>query len=402
MYSVIFLCDELFKFVKEQGFKESTLVRYRRSLDGFIKFCNDRDVINYTPEIGQEFANDLIPKGKNKVSVDRKCFRRKAVQHFNHYLEYGYFVFEYRKRKRFDSEPLKGSLGDEYSHYKDHILEKYDKESTVKFYTYEVYIFLSYFVLAGINSIAGITVELVLKYLSTVNENRLRASLYVLRYYFRFVNRQDLYNAIRDIQPVRKKKLIPYLTKEENEKIWTVLKGNEISYKDKAVFLLGFTLGIRACDIVNLKLKNIDWDKDFICFVQQKTGNAVNLPLSPVLGNALFNYITTERGKSDCDNVFLSVYPPFKPLNDHSSCYSIVRKVIQLAGIDMKGRFCGIHFLRHNVASNLVNKDVPIETVAAVLGHASPDTTNIYITVNEDKLRECTLSLDLLEDEDNG
>ena len=175
-----------------------------------------------------------------------------------------------------------------------------------------------------------------------------------------------------------------------------------ISYKEKAIFLLGFTLGIRACDIVSLKLRDINWEKDIISFIQQKTGNAVNLPLSPVLGNALFNYITTERGKSDCDNVFLSVYPPFKPLNDHSSCYSIVRKVIQLAGIDMKGRFCGIHFLRHNVASNLVNKDVPIETVAAVLGHASPDTTNIYITVNEDKLRECTLSLDLLEDEDNG
>ena len=86
MYSVIFLCDELFKFVKEQGFKESTLRRYRRGLDGFIKFCDDRDVIYYTPEIGQEFANDLIPKGKNKVSVDRKSFRRKAVQHFDHYL----------------------------------------------------------------------------------------------------------------------------------------------------------------------------------------------------------------------------------------------------------------------------------------------------------------------------
>ena len=68
----------------------------------------------------------------------------------------------------------------------------------------------------------------------------------------------------------------------------------------------------------------------------------------------------------------------------------------------MGERFCGIHFLRHNVASNLINKNMPIETVAAVLGHASPDTTNIYITVNEDKLRECTLSLNLLEDEDNG
>ena len=401
MYSVIFLCDELFKFVKEQGFKESTLTRYRRNLDGFIKFCNDRDVVNYTPEVGREFANDLIPKGSTKVSADRKSFRKKAVQHFNHYLEYGYFVFECPKKKRFDSEPLKGSIDDDYRRYKDHILEKYDKESTVKFYTYEVYIFLSYLVLAGINSIAGITVELVLKYFGAVKENRLKASLCVLRYYFRFIERNDLYNAISNIRPVRIKKLIPYLTKEENEKIWTVLKGYEISYKDKAVFLLGFTLGIRACDIVNLKLRNIDWDKEFICFVQQKTGNAVSLPLSPVLGNALFNYITTERHKSDYDNVFLSMYPPFKPLAGHSACYRMVEKVIKLAGIDMKDRFYGIHFLRHNVASNLINKDVPIETVAAVLGHASPDTTNIYITVNEEKLRECTLSLDLLEDIDN-
>ena len=68
----------------------------------------------------------------------------------------------------------------------------------------------------------------------------------------------------------------------------------------------------------------------------------------------------------------------------------------------MGERLCGIHFIRHNVASNLSNKNIPIETVASVLGHASPDTTNIYITVNEDKLRECTLSLNLLEDEDNG
>ena len=37
MYSVIFLCDELFKFVKEQGFKESTLVY----MYNFYYFIND-------------------------------------------------------------------------------------------------------------------------------------------------------------------------------------------------------------------------------------------------------------------------------------------------------------------------------------------------------------------------
>ena len=401
MYSVTFLCDELLKFVTEQGFKESTLKRYKISLNVFVRFCNERGVINYTPKIGQEFADDLIPKNSGKVSSDRKYFRKKAVQHFNHYFEYGCFVFEHPKRKHFDSDSL-GILDEEYKRYKEHVIEQYDNQNTIKFYLYDVYLFLRFLVSIGINNLTQVTVNIVFRYLEAIKENRLKGVLCVLKFYFKFINRHDLYNAIYSIRPIKKKKLIPYLTKEESDKIWTVLKGNVISYKEKAIFLLGFTLGIRACDTVNLKLKDINWEKDTISFIQQKTGNAVNLPLSPVLGNALFNYITKERNHSSYDNVFLSIYPPFKPLRDHSSCYYIVKKVIDLSGIEMGERFCGIHFLRHNVASNLNNKNMPIETVAAVLGHASPDTTNIYITVNEDKLRECTLSLDLLEDEDNG
>ena len=401
MYSVTFLCDELLKFVTEQGFKESTLKRYKISLNVFVRFCNERGVINYTPKIGQEFADDLIPKNSGKVSSDRKYFRKKAVQHFNHYFEYGCFVFEHPKRKHFDSDSL-GILDEEYKRYKEHVIEQYDNQNTIKFYLYDVYLFLRFLVSIGINNLTQVTVNIVFRYLEAIKENRLKGVLCVLKFYFKFINRHDLYNAIYSIRPIKKKKLIPYLTKEESDKIWTVLKGNVISYKEKAIFLLGFTLGIRACDTVNLKLKDINWEKDTISFIQQKTGNAVNLPLSPVLGNALFNYITKERNHSSYDNVFLSIYPPFKPLRDHSSCYYIVKKVIDLSGIEMGERFCGIHFLRHNVASNLINKNIPIETVAAVLGHASPDTTNIYITVNEDKLRECTLSLDLLEDEDNG
>ena len=401
MYSVTFSCDELLKFVTEQGFKESTLKRYKISLNVFVRFCNERGVINYTPKIGQEFADDLIPKNSGKVSSDRKYFRKKAVQHFNHYFEYGCFVFEHPKRKHFDSDSL-GILDEEYKRYKEHVIEQYDNQNTIKFYLYDVYLFLRFLVSIGINNLTQVTVNIVFRYLEAIKENRLKGVLCVLKFYFKFINRHDLYNAIYSIRPIKKKKLIPYLTKEESDKIWTVLKGNVISYKEKAIFLLGFTLGIRACDTVNLKLKDINWEKDTISFIQQKTGNAVNLPLSPVLGNALFNYITKERNHSSYDNVFLSIYPPFKPLRDHSSCYYIVKKVIDLSGIEMGERFCGIHFLRHNVASNLINKNMPIETVAAVLGHASPDTTNIYITVNEDKLRECTLSLDLLEDEDNG
>lgn len=49
--------------------------------------------------------------------------------------------------------------------------------------------------------------------------------------------------------------------------------------------------------------------------------------------------------------------------------------------------------LRHNAASTMVKNEVPISTIAAILGHADIDSTDIYITTDEKKLRECVLPM---------
>ena len=50
--------------------------------------------------------------------------------------------------------------------------------------------------------------------------------------------------------------------------------------------------------------------------------------------------------------------------------------------------------LRHNTASTMVKNEVPIEPIAAILGHVTPDTTDIYITTDVQRLKECVLSMD--------
>ena len=395
MYSIIFLCDELIKFITEQGFKDSTINRYKIGLNVFKRFCENKNVRIYNPDIGGEFANDLYSPITKQISKDRYHFRSKVISHFNHYLKCGEFILELPKRKRFDDDNLL-YLDDDYRDYKAFILKEYDNQNTRKFYLYDVYIFLKYLSNNGVKSLDDVSAADVYNYFSTVKDNRQRAALCAIKFYLKHSIRSDLYNCISSIKAIRKKKLIPYLSKEEIDSIWKVLKGNDVSYRDKSLFLLGFTLGVRACDIVNLKLSDINWNQDCISFIQQKTGNAVNLPLSPVLGNSLFNYITKERGASSYDNVFLSTKPPFKPLTDHSACYYIVRKIIKKANINMNERFCGVHFLRHNIASNMVNSEVPLETIAAVLGHSTPNSTNVYITTNENKLRDCVLSFSYL------
>jgi len=51
----------------------------------------------------------------------------------------------------------------------------------------------------------------------------------------------------------------------------------------------------------------------------------------------------------------------------------------------------GTRFLRHSAASRLLRAAVPLPTISAVLGHASPESTNIYMSVDEDRLLECVL-----------
>ena len=65
--------------------------------------------------------------------------------------------------------------------------------------------------------------------------------------------------------------------------------------------------------------------------------------------------------------------------------------MIQHQSVSADGRILGMHMLRHNAASTMVRNEVPVETIAAILGHSDPDTTGIYITTDEKRLRECVL-----------
>ena len=61
-----------------------------------------------------------------------------------------------------------------------------------------------------------------------------------------------------------------------------------------------------------------------------------------------------------------------------------------------------MHMLRHNAASTMVKNEVPISTIAAILGHASTDTTDAYITTDAVRLRECVLPMTGISKEVNA
>lgn len=211
--------------------------------------------------------------------------------------------------------------------------------------------------------------------------------------YFTYLERDDLFAVIDGIHAYRSKRIIPVLTGDEMSRLQEVIESGAISNRDSAIILLGLSTGIRAIDLINLRLSSIDWDSETISFKQSKTGNPVCIPLTLSVGNAITRYLYVERPSVDNDYLFVRNLAPFGPLSGHSSCYVIVKKAFEKAGISKDARIFGMHMLRHNAASVMVRNEVPVSTVAAVLGHANTDTTDIYITTDEVRLRECVLPM---------
>jgi site-specific recombinase XerD len=54
----------------------------------------------------------------------------------------------------------------------------------------------------------------------------------------------------------------------------------------------------------------------------------------------------------------------------------------------------GMHSLRHTMASMLLEKETPLVVISDILGHINTDSTGIYLKIDIQKLKECTLSFE--------
>lgn len=158
-----------------------------------------------------------------------------------------------------------------------------------------------------------------------------------------------------------------------------------------AVMLLGIVLGLRAIDIINLKLSDIDWVKGEVRLLQTKTAVSVILPLTKDVGEALQDYILHARPKSNSPYVFLKLRTPYTELKSAVSIGEIYEKCCKEAGLPETKRF---HTLRRSLGTAMLASGEPVTMVAQVLGHAEVESTKKYIAVDIEHLKLCALSFE--------
>ena len=149
--------------------------------------------------------------------------------------------------------------------------------------------------------------------------------------------------------------------------------------RDYAMLLLVSRLGLRASEVVNLTLEDIDWTEGIIK-VQGPAQRVDHLPLPSDVGAALADYLRHWRPACAARNVFIQVKAPRRALRGPSAVGCIVRRALQRAGVDSPSK--GAHLLRHSLATQMLGGGASLGEIAEILRHRNQQTTTIYAKVD--------------------
>jgi len=166
-----------------------------------------------------------------------------------------------------------------------------------------------------------------------------------------------------------------------------------IGKRDYAVLLLLSTYGLRASEIVDLTLDNINWRTNCLQVFQRKTRTSLMLPLTDAVGESILDYIQKGRPPVSCREIFVRHQVPLGILSHHTVS-EIFQRWVRHSGLPILPQ--GAHCLRHSYALHLLRKGTSLKTIGDILGHRNFDSTRVYLRLDLEDLRTVPLSLPTL------
>ena len=188
--------------------------------------------------------------------------------------------------------------------------------------------------------------------------------------------------------PKIEKKMPGILTVEEVDLLLNQPKENTAKgVRDKAMLELLYATGIRVSELIGLKLENINLKLGYItCEASEKErvipfGNAAKKAVKEYLEQAREELLSHKE--SDC----LFVNCSGKPMS-RQGFWKVLKTYASSAGIQQD---ITPHTLRHSFAAHLVQNGADLKSVQEMLGHSDISTTQIYLNMNVNKIRDVYL-----------
>jgi site-specific recombinase XerD len=177
-----------------------------------------------------------------------------------------------------------------------------------------------------------------------------------------------------------------YLAAEQVNRLIAACDGEGVARRrNRAIVLLLARLGLRAGDVAQLRLDDIEWETGSLR-VSGKSRYEVRLPLPQDVGDAIAAYLACRPSTCPSDRVFLRNIAPFRPFRKGDGISSVVKSLMQRAGIVAPVK--GAHVLRHTAATEMLRHGVPLEKIGLVLRHRGIDTTAYYAKADVTLLKQ--------------
>lgn len=380
--------------LRAAGYMESTIGQYEKSIKALASFVEGRGG-TYTPSLGAVLASMTVSPRTGRFSAQRRLDYGRLVSVFDAYVMTGRVDLSCRKRGGGGARPDSCEFTTLAAAWEADMVDRGLAPATRDAYRRVSRAYLVFLESRGVRCLGDADGASVLGFLESLSGRWAKSSLFWVvsnfRPFLKFTGRTDLVDAAGLAGVKRSHAILPVLCDDDERLVVRACASGVVSARDAAITLLALTTGLRACDIVNLRLGDIDWRARTAEIVQQKTNNPLTVPLTDLLVGRLADYVLDDRPDSPDDHVFLRCVAPHARLADHASIYRVIADVFGKAGLtDVKA---GTRFLRHNAASRLLRAAVPLPTISAVLGHASPESTNLYMSADRDRLLECVLDV---------
>lgn len=257
---------------------------------------------------------------------------------------------------------------------------------------------------SGIESLDGLTVGDIDSYMdlrgSKLTRSSLKCTAERLRSLLRYLHRTA--RVTTDLSPhIISPRLYAYEGVPsilERDQITAVLASTSMDttvagLRDHAILQLLATYGLRAGEIRNMRIEDIDWRAEVVRVRHSKTQTYTLLPLLEPVGEAILAYLRSGRPATDAREIFIRTRAPYRKLD---KLYSLVRRRLRDAGVKPLGK-CGPHTFRHARATELLRAAVPKKVIGDLLGHRSTGSTDPYLKLATEDLRAVALDVPGME-----
>lgn len=392
------LTEEVIAYLEKLSYSESRISQYRSAWQRLFSYMEANNLQIYTPSVGEAFIYHLI--GENSYD-ELSRWEKAIIQCTNVLTEFlETEAVKFRRYKKFID--LKGPVGEKMNAYIAYKKTLGVAQETVDSHKARLYKFLHYLQENELSDVDTINRHLIMGFIEKLNcytpYNR-HTMLSLLKQFFRYLyesSQIDIdYSKIIPKSNYKKQSKLPsvYTSEEVEDLISAIDRGSPKGKRDYAMILLAARLGLRAKDICTIQFENLKWERSLITLNQGKTGQRVELPLLPEIGEAIIDYLKYGRPASTLTYVFLHVVQPFDRLN-RSTLHSIVTQYLRKAGIkNLEKRKRGPHALRHSLAGVLLEKKTPLPVISEILGHSSTESTRFYLRIDLATLKQCALEV---------